>query len=305
MTHLFSLPIELRCELLYYSNDPYWMVNEVMQLLDFQPLQNNKAFCENFAQKYISSKHYNNFAYQHISQLFLIPKRSLYNNIINYITLSLDNIAEENVINAAKFNWDLYIKYIDFTDKHYKRVNYHDVVVEASYWNSLKFIEMLYREIFLQTNRWRPSWYWYTELAGITIAYLQGNRSLYKLLKPHNVGTTFTVTIEKMLNKISDRFINENWRKQLNISIEKYLELLCALVRTFIRNRDLSQIYNEYVSKYGQLIRNILLNLINKSHIEWTITKHDINCKPNILFLLSIGMDKTLLTNDQLTLLGL
>lgn len=304
MSYLSALPIDLRLEILCYFSDPYFIVNDLMQIPAFYKLWNNNEFCQNFARKYITSNNYKNFSYVHIENLYKSHALSTLTSALNYfkkIIGSPDGMFQENLMNAAKFNWDLFVDHIDHKDDRLKHVHAYEVILESAYNNSLNFLAAFYTTCIIPIMS--VYWPWYIYEAGMYVALFRGHRLIYEYLEPHLVGNTYTISIHRMFYHMEDRFINEKLRLKLNVSQNDYLGIMVRFLAAFVKNKDVVNIYNEYVVLYGaDNVKKLLLNLITKSHLEWITHNHGINAKPNMNFLLSMGLDKNLLNNEQLKL---
>lgn len=302
---LACLPNELKMELLWYFT-PQFIINELMNLHLFKNLQNQQPFCRTFFKRYICSSHECDISYDIILQLYSDQKnlsamsavKTLFRNLVNLP----DTILYENLKQAAVHNWDTYLDFLVVDEQQMEKMKFNSILVEAAYYDSHTFLKKLMTDhYYYSIRRHEP---WYSISAGITVAILRGHRRIYELLKDLFVGTTFTIETGKMVVDIIPRFVNEQLRGSLGLTNNDYLVTVELLLYALVENKALGQVCHRYAALFGAVATNrLMLSHLSEGHIEWIVNNYGINCKPNINFLLSIGMDKNFLTAEQLKLL--
>jgi len=306
MTYLSSLPIELRCELLCYSNDPWWIINEVMSISVFQVLKFNVTFLREFIRKYLSNDIVEMISYEEISKLYIIINndRSLMYNLVtaakynwyhffkNIYTTNNQSFTN-NLITAAKYNWYNYLHHINYTDKRFINMDLEKIVIEATYANSIEF---LFTFINIVGHNTLPKEYNDILLSAFAITIIKGYRSMHEFLVPLiNHGNGIRYISDAITNKVVKKFDGLSWED---------LQNLLTLIVLLLFNNNCNFFLQSLINENGlDKIKKCIISNINKNHIDWIINKkHGILCKSNINYLLSLGLDRNLLSTDQLVL---
>lgn len=267
MTYFQSLPFELQQEITLYCSDP-WQSYYFQQIF-FHKLTSNKKYWKFFCNRFIGGNHDTVINHEYIS---IILTRTL-------------EIPEQSWIWAAIHNAHILVSYLD---KNYlKEVSLlESCFTEAAFNNSVEYIRCLTKFCTL------PNEDQYITFASLLIAGLHCNDPLYSHLKQINIREHPVSNYRAVVNAVH-KYVQSYGTK------DSALTLLIVIYHI---------LYGRNVLHYGifPMTTNeneTLLKMIDRRHIDYIFKHYGLNCKENIVTLLNIGMNKNLLTTEQLKLL--